>query len=44
VGLLSVAITLPFLLSARREHCLMYGVAFALRLGAACLAGVLSSG
>ena len=44
VGLVSVALTSPFLLSARREHRLMYAVAFALRLGAAYLAGVLSPG
>ena len=43
VGIVSVAITLPFLLSARREHRLMYGVAFALRLVAAYLVGVLSA-
>jgi len=44
VGIVSVALTSPFLLSARPEHRLMYAVAFALRLGAAYLAGVLSSG
>jgi hypothetical protein len=43
VGIVSVAISLPFLLSARREHQLMYGVAFALRLVAAYLAGVFSA-
>jgi len=43
VGIVSVAISVPFLLSARREHRLMYGVAFALRLVAAYLAGVFSS-
>jgi hypothetical protein len=40
VGVISVAIALPFLFSARPEHRLMYGVAFALRLIAGCLAGV----
>ena len=43
VGIASVLLTLPFLLSARREHRLMYGVAFGLRLVAAYLAGVFSS-
>ena len=43
VGIVSVAISLPFLLSAKREHRLMYGVAFALRLVAAYLAGVFSA-
>jgi len=43
VGIVSVLITLPFLLSARREHRPMYCVAFALRLVAAILAGVVSS-
>ena len=43
VGIVSVAITLPFLRSARPEHRPMYGVAFALRLVAAYLAGVLSA-
>jgi hypothetical protein len=43
VGIVSVLITSPFLLSARAEHRLMYCVAFALRLVAAILAGVLSS-
>lgn len=43
VGVVSVVITLPFLLTAKPEHRLMYGVAFALRLAAAYLAGVLSS-
>jgi len=42
VGIVSVAITSPFLLSAKPEHRFMYGVAFALRLVAACLAGVIS--
>lgn len=42
VGVVSVAITSPFLLSAKPEHRPMYGVAFALRLIAASLAGVLS--
>lgn len=42
VGIVSVALTSPFLLSARPEHRLMYGVAFALRLVAAYLAGVVS--
>jgi hypothetical protein len=44
VGIVSVVISLPFLLSARREHRLMYIVAFALRLLAAYLAGVFSAG
>ena len=43
VGIVSVVLTSPFLLSARPEHRLMYGVAFALRLVAAYLAGVVSS-
>jgi hypothetical protein len=43
VGAVSVALTLPFLLGARAEHRLMYGVAFVLRLVAAYLAGVLSA-
>jgi hypothetical protein len=43
VGIVSVLITSPFLLSARAEHRLMYCVAFALRLLAAYLAGVVAS-
>jgi hypothetical protein len=43
VGIVSVLITLPFLLSARPEHRLMYCVAFALRLVAATLVGFVSS-
>ena len=43
VGIVSVLLTVPFLLSARREHRLMYCIAFALRLVAAYLAGVVSS-
>jgi len=43
VGVVSVVFTLPFLLSAKPEHRLMYGVAFALRLAAAYLAGVLAA-
>ena len=43
VGIVSVLITAPFLLSARPEHRLMYCIAFALRLVAATLAGVVSS-
>jgi hypothetical protein len=43
VGIVSVLITVPFLLSARREHRLMYCIAFALRLVAAYLAGVVAS-
>jgi hypothetical protein len=43
VGVVSVLITSPFLLSARPEHRLMYCVAFALRLAAAYLAGIVSS-
>jgi len=42
VGVVSVAITSPFLLSAKPEHRLVYGVAFTLRLIAAYLAGVVS--
>jgi hypothetical protein len=42
VGVVSVLITSPFLLSARPEHRPMYCVAFALRLAAAYLAGVVS--
>jgi hypothetical protein len=42
VGIVSVLLTSPFLLSARPEHRLMYCVAFALRLAAAYLAGVVS--
>lgn len=44
VGIVSVLLTVPFLLSARPEHRLMYCIAFAMRLVAACLAGVVSSG
>jgi len=43
VGVVSVVISLPFMLGARPEHRLMYGVAFALRLAAAYLAGLLSA-
>jgi hypothetical protein len=43
VGIVSVVITTPFLLTAKPEHRLMYGVAFALRLVGGYLAGVLSS-
>ena len=43
VGIVSVLLTVPFLMSARREHRLMYCIAFALRLVAAFLAGVVSS-
>jgi hypothetical protein len=43
VGFVSVLITVPFVLSARPEHRLMYCVAFALRLVAGYLAGVVSS-
>jgi hypothetical protein len=39
VGVISVALTLPFALSAKPEHRLMYGIAFALRLLAGCLGG-----
>jgi hypothetical protein len=42
VGIVSVLLTVPFLLSARPEHRLMYCIAFALRLAAAYLAGVVS--
>jgi len=41
VGAVSVAITSPFLLQAKPEHRLMYGVAFALRIAAGYLAGAL---
>ena len=44
VGIVSVAITIPFFLGARPEHRLMYGVAFALRLLAAGLAGLYAAG
>jgi hypothetical protein len=43
VGIVSVLISSPFLLSARPEHRLMYCIAFAMRLAAAYLAGVVSS-
>ncbi|HUO68990.1 MAG TPA: hypothetical protein VMV37_15730 [Gammaproteobacteria bacterium] len=43
VGIVSVLITSPFVLSARPEHRLMYCIAFVLRLVAAYLAGVVSS-
>jgi hypothetical protein len=43
VGIVSVAISVPFLFSARREHRLMYVVAFALRLAAAYLAGLFAA-
>jgi hypothetical protein len=39
VGVLSVAITIPFFLGAKPEHRAMYGIAFGLRLLAAWLAG-----
>ncbi|HET8698694.1 MAG TPA: hypothetical protein VFO94_14475 [Gammaproteobacteria bacterium] len=42
VGVVSVALTIPFFLGARPEHRLMYGIAFGLRLVAAGLAGWLS--
>ena len=42
VGAISVAITLPFFFTARSEHRLMYGVAFALRLAAGFLGGLLA--
>ena len=44
VGIVSVAITIPFFLGARPEHRLMYGIAFALRLVAAGLAGLYVAG
>jgi len=40
VGIVSVALTIPFFLGAKPEHRLMYGIAFALRLLAAGLAGL----
>jgi hypothetical protein len=40
VGIVSVAITIPFFLGAKPEHRLMYGIAFALRLLAAVLAAL----
>ena len=43
VGIVSVLITSPFVLSARPEHRLMYCIAFVLRPVAAYLAGVVSS-
>ena len=42
VGVISVAITTPFLLTAKPEHRLMYGVAFALRIAAGYLGAVLA--
>lgn len=42
VGVISVAITAPFFLTAKPEHRLMYGVAFALRIAAGCLGAVLA--
>ena len=42
VGIVSVAITIPFFLGAKPEHRLMYGIAFALRLLAAGLAGLVA--
>jgi len=44
VGIVSVAISLPFFFSAKPEHRLMYGIAFALRLAAGGLAGLLGHG
>jgi hypothetical protein len=41
VGIVSVAISLPFFFSAKPEHRLMYGIAFALRLAAGGLGGLL---
>ena len=41
VGVISVAITLPFFLSAKREHRVMYGIAFLLRFVAGAIGGVL---
>ena len=43
VGVVSVVITLPFMLGAKPEHRLMYGIAFALRLVGAYLVGLLSA-
>jgi len=42
VGIVSVVIAIPFFLGAKPEHRLMYGIAFALRLLAAGLAGLLT--
>ena len=42
VGVISVAITTPFFFTAKPEHRLMYGVAFALRIAAGYLGAVLA--
>jgi hypothetical protein len=42
VGVLSVAITLPFFFAAKPEHRLMYGVAFALRIAAGYVGALLA--
>ena len=42
VGVISVAITMPFFLTAKPEHRLMYGVAFALRIAAGYLGAVVA--
>jgi hypothetical protein len=42
VGVISVAITTPFFLTAKPEHRLMYGVAFGLRIAAGYLGAVLA--
>src|SRR5262245_45488974 len=42
VGVVSVAITIPFFLGAKPEHRPMYGIAFALRLLAAGVAGLVA--
>jgi hypothetical protein len=42
VGVISVAISVPFFVTARPEHRLMYGVAFALRFAAGYVGGTLA--
>lgn len=42
VGILSVLLTVGFIASARPDHRVMYLIAFALRLVAGCLAGVIA--
>ena len=42
VGVISVGISLPFFFTAKPEHRLMYGVAFALRFAAGYVGGVLA--
>ena len=42
VGVISVVISVPFFFTAKPEHRLMYGIAFALRLAAGYIGGLLA--